>query len=107
MKYGRQSGKQCYLCKDCNRQFVEFYQRQRYPIEVKKNCLTLYLNGMGFRGIERAAGVCHSTVIIWVKQAASTLPNPPEPKRTPAVAQLEELQTFIQRKKQDLDLDGS
>lgn len=44
---------------------------------------------MGFRGIERATGVCHNTVINWVKQAASTLPNPPELKKTPAVAQLD------------------
>jgi insertion element IS1 protein InsB len=80
------------------RQLVESYQPQGYSDEVKKNCLTLYLNGIGFRGIERATGVCNNTVINWVKQFASTLPNPPEPKRTPAVAQLDELQTFIQRK---------
>ncbi len=62
---------------------------------------------MGFRGIERSTGVCHNTVINWVKQAAATLPDPPEVKEIPTIAQLDELQTFVQRKKQDLGLDSS
>lgn len=44
---------------------------------------------MGFRGIERSTGVYHNTVINWVKQAAFTLPDPPEIKEIPTVAQLD------------------
>jgi hypothetical protein len=35
---------------------------------VKQECLKMYLNGMGFRAIERVKGVHHTTVIYWVKQ---------------------------------------
>jgi hypothetical protein len=44
------------------RQVVSYFP-QGYPPEVKQHCLSLYLNGMGFRGIERSTGVSHNTVI--------------------------------------------
>lgn len=49
---------------------------------------------MGFRGIERSTGVCHNTVINWVKQAEALLPDG-EDYEIPETAQLEELQTFV------------
>jgi hypothetical protein len=61
----------------------------RHPEAVKRNCLTMYLNGMGFRAIERVTGVNHNTVINWVKQAATGLPNAPEIQKIPKVAQLD------------------
>lgn len=33
---------------------------------------------MGFRAIERATGVNHNTVINWVKQVGTRLPEAPE-----------------------------
>ena len=35
----------------------------------------MYVNGMGFRGIERVKGVHHTTVISWVKEVGELLPN--------------------------------
>jgi transposase-like protein len=67
----------------------------------------MYLNGLGFRAIERVTGVNHNTVINWVKQAASVLPDAPEVEKTPTVAKLDELQTYVGRKKQDLAVDSS
>lgn len=105
-KKGHRRGVQCYICKDCRKQFLDYYTPQGYSEKVKRNCLTMYLNGMGFRGIERTTGVCHNTVINLVKQAALALPDPPQTKKIPTVAQLDELQTFVQRKKQALGLDS-
>jgi TetR/AcrR family transcriptional regulator, regulator of autoinduction and epiphytic fitness len=68
-KNGRKRGKQNYMCRDCGRQFVEYYSPKGYSDEVRKQCLLLYLNGMGFRAIERETGVNHNTIINWVKQA--------------------------------------
>jgi transposase-like protein len=39
-----------------------------YSEELKQECLKMYLNGMGFRGIERVKGVHHTAMIYWVKQ---------------------------------------
>lgn len=57
---------------------------------------------MGFRAIERATGVNHNTIINWVRQAGTQLPLAPDYSEIPEVAQVDELQTFVGKKKQDL-----
>lgn len=52
---------------------------------------------MGFRGIERSTGICHNTVINWVKQAGFQIPE--ENYEIPETAQIDELQTFVGSKK--------
>lgn len=79
-KNGRHCGKQRYICKHCGRQFLESYLAKGYPEAVKRQCLELYVNGMGFRAIERVTGIHHTTVGLWVKQAGTTLPKAPESK---------------------------
>lgn len=59
----------------------------------------MYVNGMGFRGIERVKGVHHTTVITWVKQVGERLPDAYEPQTIPQVGELDELETFIGSKK--------
>lgn len=97
VKNGRRNGKQGYLCRECHRQFRDSYTPQGYSPEVKEHCLKLYVNGMGFRAIERVTGVCHNTVINWVKQANQVLPD--EDYEIPETAQIDELQTFVGSKK--------
>lgn len=36
---------------------------------VKQLCIKLYLNGMGFRAIERVTEINHTTIINWVREA--------------------------------------
>ncbi len=75
VKNGRRKNQQNYLCRNCERQFVDNYDRRGYSQEVKEHCLSLYCNGLGFRAIERTTGVCHNTGINWVKQAATKVPE--------------------------------
>ena len=98
-KNGHRRGKQNYQCKNCGRQFIESYEEIGYPKKVKEDCLTMYLNGNGFRAIERITKVNHNTVIRWVRQAGNQLPDNNDTHRIPVVAQLDELQTFIGKKK--------
>ena len=72
-KNGHRRGKQNYQCKDCHRQFIEFYSEVGYSKEVKENCLNLYVNGNGFRAIERTTKVNHNTVIRWVRKMGKKL----------------------------------
>jgi transposase-like protein len=59
-KNGHKAGKQNHICVDCGRQFIDCYQtHQGYGEEVKKECLLMYVNGLGFRAIERIKGVHH------------------------------------------------
>ncbi len=59
----------------------------------------MYVNGMGFRGIERVKGVHHTTVITWVKALGLSLPDAYEPESIPDVDELDELETFVGSKK--------
>ncbi len=60
----------------------------------------MYVNGTGFRAIERQTGVNHNTVIPWVKQAADPLPDAPPSVEIPEVTQVDELETFVGKKNQ-------
>ena len=100
-KNGHRRGKQNHQCKDCGRQFIDCSSEVGYPKEVKENCLTMYVNGNGFRAIERITKVNHNTVIRWVKQVGIKLSNQKEIYSIPVVAQLDELQTFVGKKIKD------
>jgi transposase-like protein len=107
-KNGHKAGKQNHICVDCGRQFIEGYEAQRgYSEEVKRECLTMYVNGMGFRAIERIKGVHHTSIINWVKQVGELLPNAYTPATIPQVGELDELETFIGSKKAGASLGGS
>lgn len=76
-----------------------------YSEALKQESLKMYLNGMGFRGIERVQGVqtladsltlrYHTTIIYWVKQLGEKLPDAPKEDIIPEVGELDELETFI------------
>ena len=99
-KNGKHKGKQNHICKKCRRQFFDTYSPPAgYPDEFKRECLRMYVNGLGFRGIERVKGVHHTTVITWVKQVGELLPDAYAPETIPEVGELDELETFVGSKK--------
>ena len=98
-KNGHRRGRQCYKCKQCGRQFLESYRPWAYSDEVKQLCIKMYLNGMGLRGIERVTEIHHTTVMHWIREAGHQLPDAPESEEIPEVTDLDELQTFVGRKR--------
>lgn len=99
-KNGIKQGKQNHICVECRRQFIDRYDAPRtYSEEVKQHCLKLYVNGMGFRAIERVTGVHHTTVICWVRQLGAQLEDAPDNSEIPQVGELDELETFVGFKK--------
>ncbi|MBP5978041.1 IS1 family transposase [Brasilonema sp. CT11] len=99
-KNGKRRGKQNHICVSCGRQFINFYSPPKgYSDQVKQDCLRAYVNGMGFRAIERDKGVHHTTVISWVKQIGEKLPDAPPNDEIPSVGELDELETFVGSKK--------
>lgn len=108
-KNGRKKGKQNHICVDCGRQFLDHYEPpQGYSDDVKRECLLMYTNGMGFRAIgsfgvalraNRVKGVHHTTVIHWLKQVGQHLPVAYAPEEVPDVGELDELETFVGSKK--------
>ena len=69
----------------------------------------MYVNGMGFRAIERVTGVqtladsltlrYHTTLITWVKLVGEVLPDAYSKETIPEVGELDELETFVRSKK--------
>lgn len=85
---------------NCGRQFIEVYEPQRgYSEEMKRECLKMYVNGLGFRAIERVKNVHHTTIMNWVKQVGELLPDYYDPQTIPDVGELDELETFVGSKK--------
>lgn len=57
-KHGIKQGKQNHISADCGRQFIDAYDPPRtYSNDIKQECLKMYVNGMGFYGIERVKSV--------------------------------------------------
>jgi hypothetical protein len=99
-KNGIRRGKQNHLCVNCGRQFVENPKTYRgYSDDVRRICLRMYVNGMGLRAISRVTGIHHTTVLNWIKQVSEILPNAYDPEVIPQVGELDELQTFVGKKK--------
>lgn len=99
-KNGINKGKQNHICVNCGRQFIDNYNKPKgYDQATKQECLKMYVNGMGFRGIERVKGVHHTTIITWVKAVAKSLPKACSPEIIPDVGELDELETFVGSKK--------
>lgn len=101
-KNGRRKSKQCYQCRACGRQFVEFPKFRPYSEEVKQLCLKMYLNGMGLRGIERVSEIHHTTIMNWIKIARIQLPDSPEEDEIPEITEIDELPTFVGNKKNQI-----
>ncbi len=98
-KNGRRRGKQNHICVQCGRQFIDTYTPRGYGDETKRLCLRMYVNGMGFRGIERVTGIAHTSVINWVEQVGDHLPDAYDPETIPQVGEFDELETFVGRKR--------
>lgn len=98
-KNGKKKSKQNYICVNCGRQFIDYYDLQGYSEQTKRECLEMYVNGLGFRAIERLKKVHHTTIITWVKKMGNMLPDVPESEEIPEVTQIDELETFVGSKK--------
>ena len=96
----RKNGKQNYICVACGRQFIEYHNQKGYS-DVKRECLEMYVNGSGFRAIERVKKVhpTTTTVIYWVKEIGSQLPEHPETTEIPEITEIDKLATFVGSKK--------
>ena len=78
IKYGRCQGAQRYKCKRCAYHFSVPTMQRGIDQQYVQLCMKLYLEGMGFRAIERVVGVSHVSVINWVKKYGQELAHASE-----------------------------
>jgi transposase-like protein len=89
---------QRYKCKGC-KYFFTGVDRRKYPRETKVRAIQLYLEGLGFRAIERLLGVCDTTVLLWVKDLGKTIQElePLHPAKI-ELLELDEIHHFVGQK---------
>ena len=96
IKNGFAKDRQRYLCKDCNYNYT--VPQRGKPKEIKKMALLLYLEGLGFRSIERLLKVSHVSVMNWVKRFGEELEELKCDNRLDLI-EMDEMHTYIGSKK--------
>ena len=95
------SGSQVYKCNPCNRRYTPIPVEKGYPQHIRLQAIRLYMEGINFRRIARLLQVSHVSVMNWVKAHADQLPPAPTPQENPLhIVEMDELYTFVGRKKQ-------
>ena len=97
VKDGIVKQKQRYLCRDCNYRFT--VESRGKPNSLKKMAIELYLEGMGFRSIERILKVSNVSVMKWVKSLGEKVEEYRKPEGDVDIIEMDELYTYIQSKK--------
>ena len=74
----------------------------RTPVEIRMQCIRLYLEGVGFRGISRLTGVTHTTVMRWVSKLGDNIEQFRQDTgeiKPVSVMELDEMWHFVQKKR--------
>ena len=91
VKNGFNRGKQRYLCKNCGCNYTG--TKNGYLDSVKQEAMKYYyMEGIGFRRIERLLHVSHVSVINWVRKAAKKIrDSETKEERTTDILELDEM----------------
>ena len=96
------AGSQMYKCNHCNKRYTPNPKERKYSKEVKRQAIKLYMEGNSGRAVGRILGISKNTCLYWIKNYAKGI----EPKNTPNgrvnVIEMDELYSFVERKKQIL-----
>lgn len=105
-KYGKtKNGRQRNLCRDCGCTFS--VKHQGASDKVKNDALDMYLEGLGLRAIGRLLGYSHVTIMNWIKEFGKKAEEEKEKVECGSVIEMDEVFTFVGKKKPPLDLDSS
>ena len=92
------SGSQKYRCNECKSVYTPEARRNGYPPETRLLAIRMYVEGNSYHAIGRILKVNPQSVVNWVKAYTARLPVAPVPDK-PRTAELDELYTFIGKKK--------
>jgi len=97
-KSGCVRGKQRFKCRECGCHYTQ-ESMSRISVEKRARCVKLYMEGLGFRAIERLEGVSHVTVMKWVRKLGEKIAGQiHENPGKIAIMELDELWHFIGKK---------
>ena len=94
------AGSQRHLCKVCQRKYTPDPKPHGYDDTTRQQAVKLYLDGNNQRRIARQLGISQGSVSNWARAFSDQLPEEvPKPEGKVDVAEIDELFTFIERKK--------
>ncbi len=97
-KDGLASGRQRYLCKDCNHRYTVAQRSGAGDKAVKRQALELYLEGLGFRSIGRVLGFSNVTILNWIRSFGEKL-DAIKSDGGVQVVELDEMHSYVGSKK--------
>jgi len=97
IKDGVVKGRQRYFCKPCKYHFT--VQHRGKPPEIKRAALELYLEGLGFRSIERFLNVSNVAVMNWVKEYGKKIESLKKAEGSIDVVEMDEMHSYVSGKK--------
>ena len=97
VKDGIVKGKQRFFCKQCKYRYT--VKQIGKPDSIKRLAIEMYLEGLGFRSIERILGVSNVSVLNWVKALGSKIEEYRKPEGDIDIIEMDELHTYVQSKK--------
>jgi len=97
-------GLQRYKCKSCGSTYRDGDKRLKYGLEKRLRVITMYLEGIGIRSIERLENVSNSLIIYWIRHFSDLIRK--ELKRRPIpdsakeiqIIELDELFTYYKKR---------
>lgn len=94
------AGSQRYQCKPCHRKYTPIPKSLGYDESVRRQAVKMYMDGNNQRRIARQLGVSQGSVSNWHRQYVAGLPaDADKPDSAVAVAEIDELFTFVAAKK--------
>ncbi len=104
VKSGNVRGKQRYNYKECHKSYRSGDLREKYDVEKKLKVLSMYLEGVGIRSIERLEKVPNPLIIKWIRKYSDiikqrlNLTEVPDDIKKISIIELDELFTYCQKK---------
>ena len=96
VKNGFRKGKQCYICRSCQHQFVS--EEGRHTPQEEKTAVLLYCLGLSFTAIAQVLFFHPSTILRWVRKYSQENCKKPIPQGE-IVIELNEMWHFMHSKK--------
>jgi len=92
------SGSQKYRCNECKTIYTPEPKPNGYSKEMRILAIRMYVEGNSYNAIGQILKVNPQSIVNWVKAHIASLPATPVPGK-PRTAELDELYTFIGKKK--------
>ncbi|MDO4504039.1 MAG: transposase [Clostridia bacterium] len=101
------AGSQNYKCKVCGKVYTPNPKERNYSEEVKKQAIKLYMEGNSVRAVGRILGISKNICLYWIKKYAKKIQPKNRANERVEVIEMDELYSFVERKKQNLRNDIS